>query len=109
VVLACEPEARIPSRAERFGLPRGGDVSDALDVGGLEAFRSLSKVELHRLTLVQAPVSILLDSREMNEDVFARRPLNKAISLGSVKPLNCTFLSHNPLLSNLEMQWPRLR
>jgi hypothetical protein len=40
----------------------------------------------------------------MNEDVFARGPLNKAIPFGSVKPLHCAFLSHNPLLSNLDMQ-----
>jgi hypothetical protein len=30
--------------------------------------------------------------------------LNKAIPFGSVKPLHCTFLSHNPLLSNLDVQ-----
>jgi len=99
VILAINSEAEIPSRAERSRLPRSGGVLSAHDVGGLETFRSLGKIELDRLALVQAPVSILLDSREMNEDILARGPLDKAIPLGPVKPLDCTFLSHNPLLS----------
>src|ERR1039458_8090434 len=80
-------------------LPRGADVLHALHVSGLEAFRSLGEVEFHCLALVQAPVSVLLDSREMYEDILARRSLDESVSFGSVKPLDCTFLSHNLLLS----------
>ena len=82
------------------GLLRGGDVLYAHDVRSLEAFRSLGEVELNGLALVQAPVSALLDSRKMYKNILARGPLNETIALGSVKPLYCTFLSHNPLLSN---------
>src|SRR5208337_913653 len=81
---------------------RGADVLYALDVRGLEAFRALGEVELHCLALIQAPVSVLLDSREMHEHILARGPLDESVPFGSVKPLDCTFLSHlshNLLLS----------
>jgi hypothetical protein len=80
---------------------RRGDVLSAHDVSGLEALGTLGKVELDRLALVQAPVSVLLDRRKMYEHIFARGPLNEPIALGSVKPLDCTFLSHNLLLSHV--------
>jgi len=74
---------------------RGRDVLHALNVCGLEAFRSLGEVELHCLALIQASVSVLLDSREMNEHILARGTLDESVTFGSVKPLDCTFLSHN--------------
>ena len=91
------------------GLLRGGDVLYAHDVRGLEAFRSLGEVELDGLALIQAPVSALLDSRKMHKNILARGPLNETIALGSVKPLYCTFLSHNPLLSTANLESPLLR
>jgi hypothetical protein len=91
------------------GLLRGGDVLYAHDVRGLEAFRSLGEVELDGLALIQAPVSALLDSRKMHKNILARGPLNETIALGSVKPLYCTFLSHNPLLSTTNLESPLLR
>ena len=43
-------------------LPRGADVLYALNVSGLEAFWALGEVELDSLALIQAPISVLLDS-----------------------------------------------
>jgi len=74
---------------------------NAHDVRCLEALGALSEIELNRLALVQAPIAVLLDSGEMHEDIFTRGPLDETITFGSVKPLDCSFLSHNPLLSTL--------
>ena len=75
----------------------------------LESLRSLGEVELDGLALIQAPVSILLDSGEMHKNVLARGPLNEPVTLGSVKPLHSTFLSHNPLLSTTYLEYPASR
>jgi hypothetical protein len=45
----------------------------------------------------------------MYKNILARGPLNETIALGSVKPLDCTFLSHNPLLSTAYLESPLLR
>ena len=45
----------------------------------------------------------------MYKNILARGPLNKTVALGSVKPLYCTFLSHNPLLSTTNLESPLLR
>jgi hypothetical protein len=53
--------------------------------------------ELHRLTFVQHLVSASLDGGEMHKDIFARLPLNKAKTLGSVEPLDyALFLQTMP-------------
>src|SRR4051812_6444405 len=80
----------------------------AHNVCSLEALRSLGEVELDGLALIQAPISVFLDSGEMHKNVLARGPLNEPVALGSVKPLNCTFLSHNPLLSTTYWKSPLL-
>jgi len=80
-------------------MGRRGDVLYAHDVSGLEAFGTLGEVELDGLALIQAAVSVFLDGREMHEHIFARRTLDESVALGSVKPLDSTFLSHNLLLS----------
>jgi hypothetical protein len=78
---------------------RGDVLNGAYDVSSLEALGPLGKIELDRFALVQAAVSVFLDRREMNENILARGPLNESVALGPVKPLDCTFLSHNLLLS----------
>ena len=78
---------------------RGDVLNGAYDVSSLEALGPLGKIELDRFALVQAAVSVFLDRRKMNENILARGPLNESVALGPVKPLNCTFLSHNLLLS----------
>jgi hypothetical protein len=75
--------------------------SGADDVTRLEPLGALQQIELHGFALVQRAVTILLDGGEMNEDVFPCGPLDKTISFSPVKPLYCTLLSHNELLSPL--------
>jgi hypothetical protein len=54
--------------------------------------------ELHRIALVQGLVSVLLDSRKMNEDIFSRGTLDKSVSFGSVEPFHyAIFLQANTL------------
>jgi len=66
----------------------------AADIGCLEAFRPLQQVKLNCLALVKSAIAIFLDGGEVNENVFTRGPLDEAVSLGPVKPLYCTLLSH---------------
>jgi hypothetical protein len=75
--------------------------SGADDVTRLEPLGALQQIELHGFALVQRAVTILLDGGEMNEDIFPCGPLDKTISFSPVKPLYCTLLSHNELLSPL--------
>jgi hypothetical protein len=73
----------------------------AYHVGRLETLGAFQQIELHCLAFVECAVTILLDRGEMHEDVFARGALDESITLGPVKPLHCTLLSHKLLLSPL--------
>jgi len=77
----------------------------AADVGCLETLRSLEQVELNRFAFVQRAIAVFLDCGEVNENVFACGALNEPVSLGSVKPLYCTLLSHKVLLSPLVIEF----
>jgi hypothetical protein len=76
-------------------------LSGAHDVTRLEPLGALQQIKLHGFALIQRAVTILLDGGEMNEDVFPSGPLDKTVSFSPVKPLHCTLLSHNELLSPL--------
>jgi hypothetical protein len=76
-------------------------LSGADYVTRLESLGALQQIELHGFALVQRAITILLDGGEMNEDIFPCGPLDKTISFSPVKPLHCTLLSHNELLSPL--------
>ena len=79
----------------------GCRVSGADDVTCLEPLGALQQIELHGFALVQRTIAVLLDCGEMNEDIFPSGSLDKSVSLSTVKPLYCTLLSHNKLLSPL--------
>jgi hypothetical protein len=64
------------------------------DVLGLETLRTSLDLELHLRTLLERPVSIHLDSREVHEYIIAVGPLDEAIALRGVKPFNYAFFSH---------------
>jgi len=65
----------------------------------LWAFLAISDVELNLLTIGQSFEAIALDGAEMNEHIGAIFTLDKAESLGFVKPFNSTFcLRHNVYL-----------
>src|SRR5579864_9813713 len=84
-----------------FGKSRILRLSGADDVSRLEPLGALQQIELHGFALIQRAVPILLDGGEMNEDVFPCGPLDKTVSFSPVKPLHCTLLSPNELLSPL--------
>ena len=65
------------------------------DVSRLKSFRPPQEVELNRFALVQTTITVFLDGGEMHEYILPGRPLNEAISLGSIEPFHCTLLSHN--------------
>jgi hypothetical protein len=74
-------------------------ISGAADhVRGVESFGSLLAFELDRVALVQSLISVLLNSREVYEDVLTSGTLDKPISFGSVEPLDhAIFLQANSL------------
>ena len=96
------------------GSPRGfADcgllLSGADDVTRLEALGALQQIELDGFALIQRAVAVLLDGGEMNEDIFPCGPLDKTVSFSPVKPLYCSLLSHNELLSPLpRLEFPML-
>ena len=78
-----------------------GRALNACYVGRLKALGAFQKIELHGFAFVECAITLLLDSGEMHEDVFAGGALDKALTLGPVEPLHCTLLSHKLLLSPL--------
>src|SRR3954462_13492639 len=78
-----------------------GRLNGSHNVPCLEALGTFQQVELDHLALVQRAIPVLLNSGEVNEHIFAGRPLDEAKTLGTVEPVHCTLLSHRPLLSPL--------
>jgi len=67
---------------------------EANHVLGLQAFWALLDFELHRLAFVQSFVSVGLDSRKVNEDIFTTLALDEPITLAGVEPLDCALFFH---------------
>jgi hypothetical protein len=76
------------------GLTRPAIGLKPYDIFSLQAFRARTDLEFHGLTLGERPVAVRLDRREVNENVFACLATDETISLGGVKPLHYTLLSH---------------
>ena len=67
-------------------------------IRGVESFGSLLAFELDRVALVQSLISVLLNRREVYEDILTSGTLDKPISFGSVEPLDhAIFLQANSL------------
>src|SRR5208282_2935672 len=64
------------------------------DVACLEALGAFEQVELDGLAFIQRAVAVLLDGREMHEDILAGGALDESVSLRPVEPLHSTLLSH---------------
>jgi hypothetical protein len=68
--------------------------------------------ELDRVALVQSLISVLLNRREVYEDILTSGTLDKPISFGSVEPLDhAIFLQANSpsvLINHLEHPWRHL-
>jgi hypothetical protein len=73
-------------------------LSATHDVRGVEAFGALLAFKFHRIAFVQSLITVLLYSGEVYEDILTGGTLNKAISFGSVEPLDhAIFLQANSL------------
>src|SRR6266568_4542522 len=79
--------------------PARGSGLSCCDVGGLQTLGALRHFKLHPGAFIQGAVSLRLDRREMNEDIFSVLALDKAVTLGCVKPLHCSFFFHLPIPS----------
>src|SRR5213592_3240267 len=83
-------------------------ASDLADVLRLKALGPLGDVEFHGVTLGQAPETIGLDRREVDEDVRTRLLRDEAEALRVVEPLHFT-LCHTVLTLCTKGLPPRIR
>ena len=67
---------------------------ETCDVGCLQALRAAGNLEFNSLTLIQRLVAVCLNRREVDENIFARLPLNEPISLAGIEPLHSSLFSH---------------
>ena len=85
-------------------IPCKNALGAAHDICGIEALGTLLAFKFDCFPLVQRPIPILLNGREVDEYIFSGGPLNEPISLGSIEPFHNAMFSHaNPSPSNL--QW----
>ena len=77
-----------------------GGIPEPYDRIGLGTLLTLNDVELHVIALFQSLVTIQLDCRVVNEDIWPVITSDESVALGVVKPLDLTFvLSHRLLPS----------
>ena len=67
---------------------------EASHVRRLEALGTGGNFEFDRLALVQRLVTIRLDGREVDENIFATLALNETKAFTCVEPLNCSLFFH---------------
>ena len=73
----------------------GGCVSQPDNCIRLRAFLSLDDVELHVIALFQSLITIQLDCRVVNENIWPVVASDESVALGVVEPLHFAFeLSH---------------
>jgi hypothetical protein len=73
---------------------RCGTFLESGNVRSLQTLGSLSHFEFNGLAVVQRFVAVALDSRKMNENVFAGLALNETKALARVEPLYRSLFSH---------------
>jgi hypothetical protein len=69
----------------------GLEILERPDVLGLQALRALRHLKLYALPFLQAAEAVGLDRREMNEDILATLAADESVTLGIVKPLDCSL------------------
>ena len=76
----------------------GGSISQPDNCVRLRAFLSLDDVEFHVIALFQCFVTIQLDCRVVNENIWPVITSDESVALGVVEPLHLAFvLSHRVL------------
>jgi hypothetical protein len=76
----------------------GGGVSQPDDPVRLRSFLPLNDVELDVIALFQSLVTIQLDCRVVNENIWPVITSDESVALGVVEPLDLAFvLSHRDL------------
>lgn len=63
-------------------------------VGSVEAFWALLAFKFDGIALIEGLIAVFLNCRKVNKYIFAGRTLNKAVPLGTVKPLHNTLFPH---------------
>jgi hypothetical protein len=75
----------------------------------LKAFGAFLYFKLHGLTFIERFVSIHHNRREVYENIFPGLPLDKTITLRSIKPLDCSLFLHSHYLACAFSSWLSLR
>jgi hypothetical protein len=60
----------------------------------LQTLRALRNLKLNFRPLLEAPIAVRLNGREVDEYIFAILPLDESIALRRVKPFHCAFFFH---------------
>src|SRR5262245_54742124 len=71
-----------------------GNGLDLGDVAGLRALGTVNDLELHCLPFSARPETVTLDGRVGHEDIAASFPLDEAVPLGVVEPLDLACDAH---------------
>ncbi len=82
-----------------LGQRAGNELLGFHDISRLRTFGSLDDIKLYIFPLFESFEPVTLESRVVNEDIFAALKSNKSKSLSVVKPLHSTLASHTSLLS----------
>jgi hypothetical protein len=76
----------------------GGCIPESADRVGLGSLLTLDDVELHVIALFQSFVTIQLDRRVVNENIWPVITTDESVALGVVEPFDLAFvLSHRVL------------
>lgn len=73
----------------------------ANDIDCVQAFRALLALKIDRISLIQCLEAALLNRGEMHKYIFASGALDKAVSLGTIKPFHYTTFSHRYFPSSI--------
>jgi len=90
--------SRLQSVSGLLGGVVGGCVSHTDNSIRLRTFLTLDNVELHVIALFQSLVTIQLDCRVVNENIWPVITSDESVALGVVEPFHLAFeLSHRVL------------
>ena len=85
-----------PIQTNDISRPDPSLIEALQGIGSATAVGELKRLGI-RSAFIQGPIPLRLNRREVHEDVLSVLALDKAIALGCVKPLHCTFFFHLPM------------
>lgn len=72
---------------------RSPEVLQLNHICRLESLRALDDLKLDRGTFLKAPITVSLDRRKVDKDIFTTLPLDKTIPFAGIEPFDSSLLS----------------